>query len=103
VATVTRLHNEFLTREAADAPSRHGQPSDATRAAQLQRWRRCSRRRAGLGYATNALFNAFVDLANQPGTHPRARWCCRAQEELAARFAAPARRSTCMQPACART
>src|SRR5262245_7444122 len=57
VATVTRMHNEFLTREAATAASMAA--GDATRAEQLARLEDIfPPGEAGLGYAASELLNA---------------------------------------------
>ena len=86
VATVTRMHNEFLTREAASASSVAA--ADATRAEQLARLENLfPPGEAGLGYATSELLNAMVDLANQPAdTSAREVVLARAQD-MATRYA----------------
>jgi flagellar hook-associated protein 1 FlgK len=86
VATVTRMHDEFLTREAASASSVAA--ADATRAEQLARLENVfPPGEAGLGYATSELLNAMVDLANQPAdTSAREVVLARAQD-MAARYA----------------
>lgn len=86
VATVTRLHNEFLTREAASSASVAA--ADATRAEQLARLEDVfPPGESGLGYATSELLNAMVDLANQPAD-PAAREVVLARaQDMAARFA----------------
>ncbi|HVK31679.1 MAG TPA: flagellar hook-associated protein FlgK [Burkholderiaceae bacterium] len=86
VATVTRMHNEFLTREAASASSVAA--ADATRAEQLARLENVfPPGEAGLGYATSELLNAMVDLANQPAdTSAREVVLARAQD-MATRYA----------------
>ncbi len=86
VATVTRLHNEFLTREAAGAASVAS--GDATRAAQLARLEEVFQPgEAGLGYVTNALFNAMTDLASQPGDASTREVVLSRAQDMAARFA----------------
>ena len=65
VATVTRSHNEFLTREAATTASVAA--ADATRQAQLQQLEKVfGLGEAGLGYAAGQFFGAFVDIASKP-------------------------------------
>lgn len=85
VATVTRMHDAFLTREAAAASSVAA--ADAARAEQLARLENVfPPGEAGLGYATSQLLNAMVDLANQPAD-PSAREVVLARaQDLAARF-----------------
>ena len=86
VATVTRLHNEFLTREAAGSASVAS--ADATRAAQLARLEEVFQPgEAGLGYVTNALFNAMTDLASQPGDASTREVVLSRAQDMAARFA----------------
>ena len=65
VATVTRAHSDFLIREAATASSLAA--GDAARSSQLSQLENVFRLgEAGLGYAAQQLFNAFVDVANRP-------------------------------------
>ena len=65
VATVTRAHSDFLTREAATTSSIAA--SDGARSAQLQQMENVFRTgEAGLGYSAQRMFNAFVDVANKP-------------------------------------
>ena len=65
VATVTRAHSDFLTREAALAGSLAA--GDAARSSQLSQLENVFRLgEAGLGYAAQQMFNAFVDVANRP-------------------------------------
>ena len=82
IATVTRAHSDFLIREAALAGSLAA--GDAARSSQLSQLENVFRLgEAGLGYAAQQMFNAFVDVANRPqdssarqvgaGAHRRAR------------------------------
>lgn len=85
VATVTRMHNEFLTREAATSSSVAA--ADATRAAQLERLENVfPPGEAGLGFATSELLNAMVDLANQPGDASAREVVLARAQDMAARF-----------------
>jgi flagellar hook-associated protein 1 FlgK len=85
VVAVTRTHDEFLTREAADARSLAGM--DAARLAQLQRLEGIFRTgEAGLGHATNEFLNAMVDLASHPADLAARQVVLARAGELAARF-----------------
>ncbi len=65
VVSVSRSHNEFLTREAASSQSLAAM--DATRLSQLQRLENVFQTgESGLGYAATELFNAMVDLSSRP-------------------------------------
>ena len=65
VATVTRAHSDFLTREAATSASIAA--ADDTRSTQLQQLEGVFQTdTAGLGYAAQQAFNSFVDVANNP-------------------------------------
>ncbi|MEO7151911.1 MAG: flagellar hook-associated protein FlgK, partial [Burkholderiaceae bacterium] len=65
VATVTRAHDEFLTREAATTQSVAA--ADATRYSQLMQLEKVfGLGESGLGYAAGQLFSSFVDVASQP-------------------------------------
>ena len=65
VATVTRAHSDFLTREAATTASLAA--ADAARSSQLQQLETVfPTGEAGLGYAAQQMFNAFVDVSNKP-------------------------------------
>lgn len=86
VATVTRMHNEFLTREAATASSVAA--ADAARAEQLARLENVfPPGEAGLGYATSELLNAMVDLANQPADASAREVVLARAQDMAARYA----------------
>ncbi|MDP3223714.1 MAG: flagellar hook-associated protein FlgK, partial [Rubrivivax sp.] len=65
VTTVSRSHNEFLTREAAS--SRALAAMDGARLQQLQRLENVFKPgEMGLGHATSQFMNAMVDLSNSP-------------------------------------
>ncbi len=65
VKTVTRAHSEFLTREAALTSSVAA--ADSARSAQLQKMEAVFPiGNAGLGYAAQQVFSAFVDVSNRP-------------------------------------
>ena len=65
VATVTRAHDDFLTREASMTSSIAA--GDAARSTQLRQMENVFQTgEAGLGYSAQRLFNAFVDVANKP-------------------------------------
>jgi len=65
VATVTRAHSDFLTREAAT--SRAVASSDQARSDQLQALEAVfPTGQGGIGYAASTALNAFVDVANKP-------------------------------------
>jgi flagellar hook-associated protein 1 len=65
VATVERAHSDFLTREAATTTAVAS--ADAARSSQLQQLEKVfSMGEDGLGYATQQLYSAFVDVANKP-------------------------------------
>lgn len=65
VATVTRSHNEFLTREAA--ASKAVAAMDSARLAQLQRLESVFKTgEQGLGHAAGQLLNSMTDLTSHP-------------------------------------
>jgi len=65
VTTVSRAHDEFLTREAAATGAMAA--ADTTRAAQLKQLEAVfGTGESGIGYAAGQLLNAFVDVANKP-------------------------------------
>ena len=65
VATVSRAHSDFLTREAALTQSLAA--ADGTRSEQLRQLEQVfGTGEAGLGYAAQQMFNAFVDVSNRP-------------------------------------
>ena len=91
VATVTRAHSDFLTREAATTASIAA--ADAARSDQLQQLETVfPTGEAGLGYAAAQMFNAFVDVANKPQDASARQVVLARIGDLAARF-----RSACDQ------
>ena len=95
VATVTRAHSDFLIREAALAGSLAA--GDAARSSQLSQLENVFRLgEAGLGYAAQQMFNAFVDVANRPQDSSARQSVLARVGELASRFThrlRPARRA----------
>ncbi|MBK6866038.1 MAG: flagellar hook-associated protein FlgK [Ideonella sp.] len=66
VTTVSRSHNEFLTREVA--LTRSLAEADGSRLSQLQLLEQVfGTGAAGLGYLSGELLNAFADVASRPG------------------------------------
>ena len=85
IATVTRAHSDFLVREAATAGSLAA--GDAARSSQLSQLENVFQLgEAGLGYAAQQMFNAFVDVANKPQDSSARQSVLAAVGELAARF-----------------
>ena len=85
IATVTRAHSDFLIREAALAGSIAA--GDAARSGQLSQLENVFRLgEAGLGYAAQQMFNAFVDVANRPQDSSARQTVLARIGELAARF-----------------
>ncbi len=85
VATVTRAHSDFLIREAATARSLAS--GDAARAGQLSQLENVFQLgEAGLGYAAQQMFNAFVDVANKPQDSSARQSVLARVGELASRF-----------------
>lgn len=65
VTTVSRAHDEFLTREAVNAQSMAA--ADSTRADQLKQLETVfATGESGVGYAAGQFLNSFVDVANHP-------------------------------------
>ena len=65
VTTVTRAHDDFLTREAATSASLAA--ADDARNTELQKLETVfPTGQDGLGYAASQVFNAFVDVSNKP-------------------------------------
>ncbi|MET0207393.1 MAG: flagellar hook-associated protein FlgK, partial [Burkholderiaceae bacterium] len=85
VQTVTRSHNEFLTREAAASKSQAFM--DSSMQAQLSQLEKLfPTGEEGLGQSTNDFLNALVDVASRP-SDPSARQVVLGKaQELAARF-----------------
>jgi flagellar hook-associated protein 1 FlgK len=87
VATVTRAHSDFLTREAATSASLAA--ADEARSSQLQMLENVFRTgEDGLGYSAQQLFNAFVDISNKPQDASARQVALARVGDLAARFRA---------------
>jgi flagellar hook-associated protein 1 FlgK len=85
VATITRAHDEFLTREAAT--TRALAAADTARSSQLQQLEKVfAMGESGLGYAAQQLYSAFVDVANRPQDASARQVVLGRANELAARF-----------------
>ncbi|MCE9660897.1 MAG: flagellar hook-associated protein FlgK [Burkholderiales bacterium] len=85
VSTVTRAHSDFLVREAATATSLAA--GDAARSSQLSQLEKVFQLgEAGLGYAAQQMFNAFVDVANKPQDSSARQSALARVGELATRF-----------------
>ena len=86
VATVTRSHNQFLSREAVAAKSQAA--GDQARLEQLMRLEQVfPPGEQGLGYATGQMLNAMADLANRPQDASSREVVLARAQELASRFA----------------
>jgi flagellar hook-associated protein 1 len=85
VATVSRAHSAFLTREAANSTSLAA--ADETRSAQLQQLEKVFQSgESGVGYAAGQFLNAFVDVANRPQDASARQVVLSRASELASRF-----------------
>ena len=85
VTTIERSHNEFLTRQAAQAQS--VQAMDATRANRLASLEDIFQGGAsGLGAAVSDMLNAFSDVASTPGDVTARNVVISRADETAARF-----------------
>ena len=69
MTTVTRAHDDFLTREAATTGVALGRGRRAQHAAADTSRRRFKTGTDGLGYAAQNMFNSFVDVANKRRIH----------------------------------
>ena len=86
VVSVTRSHNEFLTREAASARSLSAM--DASRLSQLRRLEAIFKPgEMGLGNATSEFMNSMVDLSNRPADGATRQVALARAGDLASRFA----------------
>ena len=87
VATVTRAHSEFLTREVATTTALAS--ADAARAAQLKQLENVfDTGEAGVGYAAGQFLNAFVNVAAKPQDSSARQVALSRADELATRFRA---------------
>lgn len=87
VTTVSRAHDELLTREALVTKSQAA--ADAARLSQLHQLEDAfPLGEKGIGYAAGELLNAFVDVANAPGDTSARQVVLSQAETVAARFRA---------------
>ena len=85
VVSVSRSHNEFLTREAASARSLASM--DASRLEQLRRLEAVFKPgELGMGHATTEFMNAMVDLSSRPADAATRQVALARAGDLAARF-----------------
>lgn len=85
VATVSRAHDAFLTREAALSRSQAG--GDTARSGQLALLEQVFRiGEAGLGHSANQFFSAFADVATKPQDESARQVALARADELTARF-----------------
>jgi flagellar hook-associated protein 1 len=85
VTTVTRSHDDFLTREVA--ATRSVAAGDKTRSEQLQQLEKVfATGEQGLGYAVGKLFNAFADVASKPQDSSSRQVVLARTSEVASRF-----------------
>ena len=85
VVSVTRAHNDYLTREAASAKSLAGM--DSARLQQLQQLENIFKPgEMGLGSATSDLMNALTDLTSQPADLATRQVVLARAADLASRF-----------------
>ena len=85
VQTISRAHNDYLTREAASAKSLAGM--DSARLQQLQQLENIFKPgEMGLGNATAELMNALTDLTSQPADLATRQVVLARAADLAARF-----------------
>ena len=85
VKTVSRAHDEFLTRAAAVARSLSSM--DAARQGRLEQLEQVfAPGEGGIGYATGQFLNAMVDLASRPGDNATRQVVLARAQDLASRF-----------------
>lgn len=96
VATVSRAHDEFLTREAAAATS--AAAMDRTRRDQLVQLEQVfPTGEQGIGYAAGQFLNAMVDLGSRPQDVPTRQVVLARAQEVAERFALAGRQLDTLQ------
>ena len=96
VTTVTRAHDEFLTREAALARSQAS--ADSTRSNQLTQLEKVfGVGEAGLGYSATQFFNAFTDVSTKPQDQTARQVVLARAGDLASRFNNAAQQIDTMQ------
>jgi flagellar hook-associated protein 1 len=87
VTTVSRAHDEYLTREATTSASIAA--ADSVRANQLKQLETVfATGESGIGYAAGQFLNSFVDVANRPQDLAARQVALGQAENLAARFRA---------------
>lgn len=87
VATVSRSHDAFLTREVANTASLAA--ADSARSTQLKQLENVfDTGEAGIGYAAGQFLNAFVDVAAKPQDSSARQVALSRADELATRFRA---------------
>jgi flagellar hook-associated protein 1 FlgK len=87
VTTVSRAHDEFLTREAASSQSVAA--ADTARAAQLSQLETVfGTGEAGVGYAAGQFLNSFVDVATKPQDLAARQVALGRASDVASRFSA---------------
>ena len=85
VATVSRSHNEFLTREVVATSALAS--ADEARAAQLKQLETVfDTGEAGIGYAAGQFLNAFTDVASKPQDTSARQVVLARADDLASRF-----------------
>ncbi|MDB5999433.1 MAG: flagellar hook-associated protein FlgK, partial [Rhizobacter sp.] len=85
VSTVTRAHNEYLSKEAASSSSIAA--GDAARLSQLQQLEKIFvTGESGIGYSAGNMLNAFVDVANAPQDSSARQVALARAQEVATRF-----------------
>ena len=96
VKTVTRLHDEFLTREAA--ATRSAAAADDTLSKQLQQLELVFQTgEAGLGHAVSQLLNSFADVASKPQDIASRQVVLARTDEFASRFRVASEQLTTLQ------
>jgi flagellar hook-associated protein 1 len=96
IATVSRAHNEFLTREVAYTSSLAA--ADSARASQLSQLENIfDTGEAGIGYAAGQFLNAFVDVAAKPQDSSARQVALSRADELATRFRAAGQQIDALQ------
>ena len=96
VATVSRSHNEFLTREVAATSAQAA--ADQTRTTQLKQLESIfDTGEAGIGHAAGQFLNAFVDVAAKPQDSSARQVVLARADELATRFRAAGQQIDALQ------
>jgi flagellar hook-associated protein 1 FlgK len=96
VASVTRAHNEFLTREAAGTASTAA--ADASRLEQLSRLEAVfPPGESGLGFATTEFLNSMADLASHPADPATRQVVLSRAQDMSARYAGAGAQLEAMQ------